>query len=166
MHWLSGRKGCQRNIKLLMIPKVALHSRGQDLFPEVADFQACGDDLAQKFVVEALTFLLGVSTRISPCLLRKHIRDWVKVRVDLLADEFKILLGIGHAHYAGIVVNPEEERSAVRIGKSAHALEPAANLLPLKLYLEIISRTLDNEYVVFYSHKLSFASLSFLQGQR
>ena len=25
-----------------MIPKVALHSRGQDLLPEVADFQACG----------------------------------------------------------------------------------------------------------------------------
>ena len=34
-----------------MIPKVALHSRGQDLFPEVADFQARGDGLAQEFVV-------------------------------------------------------------------------------------------------------------------
>lgn len=79
--------------------------------------------------------------------------DRVKVSVNLLADEFKILLRIGHAHYAGIVVNPEEERAAVCVGKSAHALEPAANLLPLKLSLEIISRTLGNEYVVFYSHK-------------
>ncbi len=89
----------------------------------------------------------------------------VKVRVNLLADEFKIFLRIGHAHYAGIVVNPEEERTAIRIGKSAYALDPAANLLPLKLSLEIISRTLGNEYVVFYSHKFLMSITSAVRSQ-
>ena len=42
-----------------MIPKVALHSRGQDLLPEVADFQACGDGFAEEFVVCFYLFVRG-----------------------------------------------------------------------------------------------------------
>ena len=54
-----------------------------------------------------------------------------------------------------VIVDSEEKRSAIRIGKSTHTLEPAANLLPPKLSLEIIGRAFGNEYVVFYSHKSS-----------
>lgn len=42
-----------------MIPKVALHSRRQDLLQEVADFQACRDSLTQEFVVCFYLFVRG-----------------------------------------------------------------------------------------------------------
>ena len=55
-----------------MIPKVALHSRGQDLFPEVADFQACGDGLAKEFVVCFDLFVRGFHKDFSVFVAQAH----------------------------------------------------------------------------------------------
>ena len=55
-----------------MIPKVALHSRGQDLFPEVTDFQACGDGLAKEFVVCFDLFVRGFHKNFSMFVAEAH----------------------------------------------------------------------------------------------
>ena len=55
-----------------MIPKVALHSRGQDLLPEVADFQACGDGLAKEFVVCFDLFVRGFHKDFSVFVAQAH----------------------------------------------------------------------------------------------
>ncbi len=57
-----------------MMSKVALHSRHQDLLPEVADFQACGDGLAKEFVVCFYFFVRGFYKDFSMFVAEAHQR--------------------------------------------------------------------------------------------
>ena len=93
-----------------MIPKVALHSRDKDLLPEVADFQACGDGLAQEFVVCFYFFVRGFYKDFSMFVTEAH--QGLRPSGDLGDGQTAVIQRLAHVQEDDCVHDVAEDLSA------------------------------------------------------
>lgn len=68
--------------------------------------------------------------------------------VNLLTYEVGICLDVFETSDSAIVGHTEKQGSAFRVGKSADALEPVADLLTLQFILEVVCGALGYEFVL------------------
>ena len=121
-----------------MIIKVALHSRCQDLFPEVADFQACGDGLAKEFVVSFDLFVRGFYKDFPMFVAEAHqevgvsehgvdlrLREYIHVIRKALVIPSDLIEAVGDGVVGDESALRGEEDAALAVGAQPHDLPKA-----------------------------------------
>lgn len=110
-----------------MPSKVALHSRSQDLLPEVADFQTCGDSLTKEFVVRFDLFVRGFYKDFSMFVAEAH--EGLRPAGYLRDGQADIIQRLAHLKEDNRVHDVAEDLSAYRVDRPLGQRQQAEVLL-------------------------------------